>query len=371
MKLPALSLYIHYPWCVKKCPYCDFNSHEQKQENDTIYMQAVLDNLDEQLQWVQNRKIQTIFIGGGTPSLCSIEAMALLFSGLRKRLVFANDIEITLEANPGASDAQKFAALRALGVNRLSIGVQSFDDGHLQKLGRIHSAQQAIEAVKQAQSAGFDNINIDLMFGFERQTVEQCLADINQAITLKPQHISFYQLTVEPNTLFAKYPPKLSQETNWEMQEQGQQRLQQAGFSQYEVSAFSQRPAKHNLNYWQFGDYLGIGAGAHGKITLKDKIIRSAQSKSPKAFIENNQGKITQVTQLGFEFMLNALRLKSGFDPSLLTQTTGLTLQDIQVPLQKGFELGLLQQQGEKATGNIRATHKGFDFLNDCQALFL
>ncbi|MBA5249511.1 MAG: radical SAM family heme chaperone HemW [Gammaproteobacteria bacterium] len=368
MILLPLSLYIHYPWCVKKCPYCDFNSHEQKADNDVLYMQAVLADLKNQLQagWVQGREIQTIFIGGGTPSLCSIEAMEILFSGLKKTLTFAKDIEISLEANPGASDTEKFSELRALGVNRLSIGVQSFNDRHLKNLGRIHSSQHAINTVKQAQSAGFNNINIDLMFGFERQTVDECLNDVRQAIDLNPAHLSFYQLTIEPNTFFAKHPPKLSQETNWAMQDKAHQSLEQAGFTQYEVSAFSTRPAKHNLNYWQFGDYLGIGAGAHGKITIGNKIIRTMQSKSPKDFIENNQQTITPVTQLGFEFMLNALRLKAGFAPELLTQRTGLTLKDIQKPLQKSVDLGLLEQKG-----NIRATEKGFDFLNDLQQMFL
>jgi oxygen-independent coproporphyrinogen-3 oxidase len=351
---------------VKKCPYCDFNSHEQQAENDIAYMQAVLADLKNQLQWVQGRKIQTIFIGGGTPSLCSIEAMKLLFSGLQELLDFADDIEITLEANPGASDREKFSALREMKVNRLSIGAQSFNDKHLQNLGRIHSAQQAIEAVKQAQVAGFDNVNIDLMFGFEGQSVDECLQDVKQAIALNPAHISFYQLTIEPNTLFAKHPPKLSQEENWTMQDKACQLLEQAGFAQYEVSAFSQRPARHNLNYWQFGDYLGIGAGAHGKITIDDKIIRTLQSKSPKDFMQNNQCKVTTVTQPSFEFMLNALRLKAGFTPDLFTQRTGLALEEIEVPLQKSFDLGLLEKKG-----NLRATKKGFDFLNDLQQIFL
>jgi oxygen-independent coproporphyrinogen-3 oxidase len=365
--LPPLSLYIHYPWCVKKCPYCDFNSHEQKQDNDRAYMQAVLIDLDNQLQWVQGREIQTIFIGGGTPSLCSIEAMALLFAGLKSRLTFTKEIEITLEANPGASDGEKFSALKKLGVNRLSIGVQSFNDGHLKNLGRIHSNQQAIETIKQAQAVGFDNINIDLMFGFEGQTVDECLADVQQAIALKPPHISFYQLTIEPNTFFAKHPPKLSQETNWEMQEQAYQLLEQAGFPQYEVSAFSQRPAKHNLNYWQFGDYLGVGAGAHGKITTGDKIIRTLQSKSPKDFIDNNQNKTVAVTQLSFEFMLNALRLKAGFEADLFTQRTGQSIHEIQPQLNKAQALGLLTLKD----AHIQPSEKGFNFLSDLQIIFV
>ncbi|SFV86378.1 Radical SAM family enzyme, similar to coproporphyrinogen III oxidase, oxygen-independent, clustered with nucleoside-triphosphatase RdgB [hydrothermal vent metagenome] len=369
MTLPPLSLYIHYPWCVKKCPYCDFNSHEQKADNDIIYMQAVLADLKNQLKTdlIQGRTIQTIFFGGGTPSLCSIEAMEILFSGLKETLTFTKDIEITLEANPGASDREKFSALKGLGVNRLSIGVQSFNDEHLKKLGRIHSSQQAIETVKQAQAVGFDNINIDLMFGFEKQTVAECLSDIQQAITLEPAHISFYQLTIEPNTFFAKHPPILSQETNWEMQEQGHQILEKAGFTQYEISAFSNRPAKHNLNYWQFGDYLGIGAGAHGKITIDGKIIRTLQSKSPKDFIENNQNKITKVEQVGFEFMLNALRLKGGFNSDLFIQRTGQSIQTIQQKLDKAQALGLLELNDKY----IQPSEKGFNFLNDLQVIFL
>ncbi len=369
MILPPLSLYIHYPWCVKKCPYCDFNSHEQKADNDILYMQAVLANLKNQLQadWLQGRKIQTIFIGGGTPSLCSIKAMEILFSGLKNTLTFAKDIEITLEANPGASDTEKFSELRALGVNRLSIGVQSFNDRHLKNLGRIHSSQHAINTVKQAQSVGFDNINIDLMFGFEGQTVDECLNDVCQAIDLNPAHLSFYQLTIEPNTFFAKYPPILSQETNWEMQEQAHTLLAKADYPQYEISAFSNRPAKHNLNYWQFGDYLGIGAGAHGKITIDDKIIRTLQSKSPKDFMENNQNNITPVEQVGFEFMLNALRLKAGFEPNLFVQRTGQPIQVIEQQLKKAQKIGLL----ELTDKCIQPTKKGFDFLNDLQTIFL
>ncbi|KAA0453853.1 MAG: radical SAM family heme chaperone HemW [Candidatus Thioglobus sp.] len=368
MTLPPLSLYIHYPWCVKKCPYCDFNSHQQQGNNDAIYIQAVLADLENQLQdnLLQGRTIQSIFIGGGTPSLCTIEAMKMLFLGLRKTLDFAQDIEITLEANPGTTDKNKFAELRKLGINRLSIGVQSFNNKHLKNLGRIHSSQQAVEAINQAKAVGFDNINIDLMFGFEGQSVAECLADVQQAIDLQPAHISFYQLTIEPNTFFAKHPPKLEAETNWEMHNQGQQLLAKSNFPQYEVSAFSKRPAKHNLNYWQFGDYLGIGAGAHGKITIDNKIMRSMQSKSPKDFIENNQNKTQLVDKIGFEFMLNALRLKAGFAPDLFTSRTGLTLADIQKPLQKGIDLGLLERKK-----NIKTTAKGFDFLNDCQVLFL
>lgn len=367
IELPPLSLYIHYPWCVKKCPYCDFNSHQQQENNDIIYIQAVLKNLENSLHWVQDREIKTIFIGGGTPSLCSVEAMGILFLGLQKKLNFSKNIEITLEANAGVSETEKFIGFRELGINRLSIGVQSFNDKFLSALGRIHSGFDAINAIEKAQLAGFENINIDLMFGLENQTIEQSLADIQQAIALNPTHISFYQLTIEPNTLFAKKPPKLSEETAWQMQKKGHQLLQKTGFKQYEVSAFGKTVSKHNLNYWQFGDYLGIGAGAHGKITLDNKIIRTTQSKSPKDFINNNQTKIREVENIAFEFMLNALRLKNGFEIKTFEQTTGLKLSNIQKPLNKAFDLGLLQQKNN----NLRATPHGWHFLNDCQALFL
>jgi len=367
MELPPLSLYIHYPWCVKKCPYCDFNSHEQKNENDIIYIKAVLNNLDEQLYSVQNREIQTIFIGGGTPSLCTPKAMEILFSELRKKLNFAKDIEITLEANPGASEIEKLKFFKDIGVNRLSIGVQSFNDKHLVNLGRIHSSEQAIKIIQKAKLAGFDNINIDLMFGLENQSIDECLNDIKQAIDLEPQHISFYQLTIEPNTLLAKFPPKLSDENSWDMQQKGHQLLDKAGYKQYEVSAFAKRVAKHNLNYWQFGDYLGIGAGAHGKITIDNKIIRTTQSKLPKDFIKNNQNKITTVENIAFEFMLNILRLKQGFDVELFEKRTGLRITEIDKQLNKAIILKLLKRQKNK----IQPTTKGFDFLNDIQTLFL
>lgn len=330
-------------------------------------MQAVLSNLKEQLHWVQGREIQSIFIGGGTPSLCSDEAMEVLFAGLKNQLDFADDIEITLEANPGASDKEKFGALRKLGVNRLSIGVQSFNDQHLKHLGRIHSARQAIETSKQAQALGFENINIDLMFGFENQSIGECLSDVKQAIALNPAHISFYQLTIEPNTLFAKHPPKILQENVWEMQEQGQLLLEKAGFIQYEVSAFSNRAAKHNLNYWHFGDYLGIGAGAHGKITTDDDIIRTVQSKYPKDFIENNKNKTSKVENISFEFMLNALRLKQGFSLDLFEQRTGQSIEIISNEIDKAQALGLIELDNQW----LRPSKRGFDFLNDLQEIFL
>jgi oxygen-independent coproporphyrinogen-3 oxidase len=367
--LPPLSLYIHYPWCIKKCPYCDFNSHQQQGNNDLAYVKAVLNNLENSLHYIQDREIETIFIGGGTPSLCSVEAMAFLFTGLKQKLKFAQNIEITLEANPGASDIEKLSAFRKIGINRLSIGVQSFEDKFLKALGRVHSGVEAIEAIKKAQQIGFNNFNIDLMFGLENQSVEECLSDVKKAISLNPTHLSFYQLTIEPNTLFAKNPPKLSNENAWLMQQSGHELLENMGFKQYEISAFAKvdKQAKHNLNYWQFGDYLGIGAGAHGKITIDDKIIRTTQLKSPKDFINNNQEKTISVDNIAFEFMLNALRLKQGFNIELFKRRTGLNIIDIQKSLNKAFQLDLLEQK----KGVIKTTTHGYNFLNDCQGLFL
>ncbi|HAD99527.1 MAG TPA: YggW family oxidoreductase, partial [Gammaproteobacteria bacterium] len=263
--LPPLSLYIHYPWCVKKCPYCDFNSHETG--NREGYITTLLKDLDNELDMIQGRNIHSIFIGGGTPSLMSAEELSELFTGLKSRLSFDQNIEITLETNPGTFEIDKFKAFKDIGINRLSIGVQSFQDHHLKALGRIHSAQEASKACASASQI-FDNFNIDLMYGLEGQSINSCLSDLNQAIDLNPQHISFYQLTIEPNTLFAKFPPALPEDEDiWRMGEQGVTLLEQHGFTRYEVSAFGKIPSKHNLNYWQFGDYIGIGAGAHGKIT--------------------------------------------------------------------------------------------------------
>ncbi len=261
--LPPLSLYIHYPWCVKKCPYCDFNSHENGSKSG--YIEELLNDLDTDLSYIQGRSIHSIFIGGGTPSLMSEQDLSMLFSGLRQKLNFDQNIEITLETNPGTFEIEKFKAFKKIGINRLSIGVQSFNDQNLQALGRIHSAKEAIEACTQASKI-FDNFNIDLMYGLQAQTTSECLDDLQQAIDLSPAHISFYQLTIEPNTLFAKFPPVLPKEdTLFSMGEAGVDLLEQCGFSRYEVSAFGKIPSKHNVNYWEFGDYIGIGAGAHGK----------------------------------------------------------------------------------------------------------
>ena len=373
LKLPPLSLYIHYPWCIKKCPYCDFNSHEG--EIQSGYINALLSDLDDDLKYVQNRKINSIFIGGGTPSLMSINDLNDLFNGLSNRLVFSPDIEITMEANPGTFEIDKFSEFRNVGVNRLSIGVQSFDDNQLKFLGRIHSAKEAKNAVIKAQKVGFDNLNIDLMYGLNRQSIDECMIDITSAITLNPSHISFYQLTLEPNTFFSKFPPSLpSDDYIWKMGEKGADILNSNGFQHYEVSAYSALPSKHNMNYWEFGDYIGIGAGAHGKITdvASNEILRTLKIKSPKDYLlsikKNNQKSIVKpVENLSFEFMLNSLRLIDGFNPKLYESRTGQSIEVISKQMREAENLDLLDIKNHK----IRPTQKGYSFLNDLQAIFL
>ena len=373
LKLPPLSLYIHYPWCIKKCPYCDFNSHEG--EIQSGYINALLSDLDDDLKYVQNRKINSIFIGGGTPSLMSINDLNDLFNGLSNRLVFSPDIEITMEANPGTFEIDKFSEFRNVGVNRLSIGVQSFDDNQLKFLGRIHSAKEAKNAVIKAQKVGFDNLNIDLMYGLNRQSIDECMIDITSAITLNPSHISFYQLTLEPNTFFSKFPPSLpSDDYIWKMGEKGADILNSNGFQHYEVSAYSALPSKHNINYWEFGDYIGIGAGAHGKITdvASNEIVRTLKIKSPKDYLlsitnNNKKSSVKPVENLSFEFMLNSLRLIDGFNPKLYESRTGQSIEVISKQMREAENLDLLDIKNHK----IRPTQKGYSFLNDLQAIFL
>ncbi|MDC1386287.1 radical SAM family heme chaperone HemW [Candidatus Thioglobus sp.] len=373
LELPPLALYIHYPWCVKKCPYCDFNSHEGLIHNG--YIKALLKDLDDDLKFIQNRKIHSIFIGGGTPSLMSIEDAYELFDGLNERLSISKNIEITLEANPGTFEVEKFAEFRKAGINRLSVGVQSFKDNQLKFLGRIHSGGDALRAISEAKKVGFDNLNIDLMYGLKDQTIDMCLEDVMQAIELKPSHISFYQLTLEPNTLFAKYPPKLPiDEKIWDMGEQGAELLNQNGFRQYEVSAYSKRPSEHNINYWKFGDYIGIGAGAHGKITdvESQKIFRTLKPKSPKEYLSKMQTGADiptkkEVDNVAFEFMLNSLRLKDGFSSSLFESRTGLLIKSLSSELGRAENLGLLENKNNW----IKPTSKGFNFLNELQEIFL
>ena len=365
--LPPLSLYIHYPWCVKKCPYCDFNSHEGEDRNG--YIEALLKDLDKDLKYVQGRSIHSIFIGGGTPSLMSADELHELFTGLKSKLTFEKNIEITLETNPGTFEVDKFKAFKNIGINRLSIGVQSFQGHHLSALGRIHSAKEASKACTYASQI-FDNFNIDLMYGLEGQSIDNCLSDLNQAIDLNPQHISFYQLTIEPNTLFAKFPPALPKDDDiWRMGEQGVALLEQHGFERYEVSAFGKIPSKHNLNYWRFGDYIGIGAGAHGKITESKtgKVVRTLKSKSPKEYIQNRNKTLEVIDNLSFEFMLNALRLKNGFDVDLFKARTGKDINVINEQLKRAESMGLVNLTKDRIT----PTKKGFDFLNDLISLFM
>ena len=373
LKLPPLSLYIHYPWCLKKCPYCDFNSHDSEIEDG--YIQALLKDLDGDLDYVQQRKINSIFIGGGTPSLMSMKNVTDLFVGLNERLEFSPNIEITLEANPGTFEVGRFSEYRNIGINRLSIGVQSFNDEQLKFLGRIHSGKEAQDAIVKAQNVGFDNLNIDLMYGLKGQSIEECMNDVTSAISLNPSHISFYQLTLEPNTLFSKFPPNLpSDEDIWKIGERGSELLNQRGFHQYEISAYSTLPSKHNMNYWEFGDYIGIGAGAHGKITnmAANEIVRTLKMKSPRDYLlpvkNNNQTtSVTLIENLPLEFMLNSLRLIGGFDPNLYESRTGQSIKVLREKMREAENLGLLEVQAHK----IKPTQKGYSFLNDLQAIFL
>lgn len=372
-----LALYVHVPWCVRKCPYCDFNSHELKGDIPaTDYVDALLADLEQDLPAVWGRPVQSVFIGGGTPSLLPPEALDRLLSGLRARLRLLPDAEATLEANPGAVEAGRFEEFRAAGINRLSIGVQSFHDELLERLGRIHGRREALRAAEAAHHAGFDNFNLDLMFGLPGQSLAQGGEDIAIAIALEPAHISYYQLTLEPNTAFHHRPPTLPPEEEIEaIQHQGQARLAAAGYAQYEVSAYARadRQCRHNLNYWRFGDYLGIGAGAHGKITHapEGRIERSWKKRHPRDYLaaaDKVEGRSTlRRGDAAFEFMLNALRLVDGFDTALFSQRTGLALSAVTPALQEAERRGLIEWDVER----VRPTERGRAFLNDLIALFL
>lgn len=375
--LPPLSLYIHVPWCIRKCPYCDFNSHKADETlPEREYIQALLADLEQDLHWVQGRDIQSIFIGGGTPSLLSVSAYQTLFSELKKRLRFADDIEITLEANPGTFEAEKFAGYRQLGINRLSIGIQSFQPQHLEKLGRVHDREQALNAIRLARESGFDNFNLDLMHGLPGQTIEQAIDDLKTALSFEPQHLSWYQLTIEPNTEFYKRPPLLPEDdTLWDIQEAGLELLAQHGFEHYEISAFCQpgKASKHNLNYWQFGDYLGIGAGAHGKVTLSEAntIMRTNKTRLPKDYLNPDKrflaGKQTiEPEDIGLECLMNALRLRQGIAVDDFEERTFLSLDAVAESINKAQQLGLLN-----IDKRIYATEKGQQYLNELLALFL
>lgn len=378
--LPPLSLYIHFPWCVRKCPYCDFNSHELKTElPQQEYIDALLADLEQELPAIWGRSVTSIFMGGGTPSLFSPEAIDKLISGVRARLNFTNDIEITMEANPGTAEQQKFNEFRSAGINRLSIGVQSFNNDHLQKLGRIHDRTEAIKAAEMAHHAGFDNFNLDLMFALPDQNIKQAIEDINTATALEPTHISYYQLTIEPNTWFYHHPPVTpDDELSWQIQEQCQAILGEQGYRQYEVSAYSKehKQCRHNLNYWQFGDYLGIGAGAHDKITHphQQQIERKWKTKQPQQYLDDIktgnaiQGKrIVGRKEASLEFMMNALRLTDGFNSDLYSQHAGLAINTIEKTLRLAEGKGWLEWQ----THWIKPTEAGQQYLNDLVELFL
>ena len=371
---PPLSLYVHIPWCVRKCPYCDFNSHEVRDEiPEQAYVDALMADLEQDLPQVWGRTVETVFIGGGTPSLFSPAAISRLLSGLRARLPLKPAAEITLEANPGTVDQERFQGFREAGINRLSIGIQSFDRSLLQRIGRIHDDREALDAVRAAQQAGFDNINLDLMFGLPGQTLDQALEDLQTALDLGPAHISWYELTIEPNTWFHRHPPeRSSDELLWTMQEQGRSLLEAGGYTRYEVSAYSkgQQRCRHNLNYWQFGDYLGIGAGAHAKITDAGQqgVTRIAKTRHPRAYLEHaaDQRRIANEARLGvddvtLEYALNALRLDRGFTAEEFSAATGLPFSATAKPVSAALEQGLLEYNND----TIRTTAKGQRYLNE------
>lgn len=375
--LPPLSLYIHIPWCIKKCPYCDFNSHAIKTDTpEAQYIDALLIDLAADVQRYQiNRPIHSIFIGGGTPSLFSADALHRLLRGIEQQLTLQENIEITLEANPSTFESHKFADYRALGINRLSIGIQTFNDTLLKKLGRVHSAQEAIIAAEIAHHAGFENFNVDLMFGLPDDDFDS-LDDVQQAISLQPTHISLYQLTLEPNTYFHKFPPPLPpDDLIFAMQQRCQQQLAAHGYQQYEVSAYGQAyyQCQHNRNYWQFGDYLGIGAGAHGKISQQrsNTIVRSFKAKSPEQYLQNpsTNGGSTHIAiaELPVEFLMNNLRLKQGFTLENYCATTGLSIDTLEPTLSDCIKQQLIIQQD----GYYRCSATGWNFLDSILEKFI
>ncbi|WP_047306497.1 radical SAM family heme chaperone HemW [Pseudomonas fluorescens] len=376
-QLPPLALYIHIPWCVRKCPYCDFNSHAASPTlPEEEYVDALLADLDLELHAVHGRELSSIFFGGGTPSLFSAQALGRLLKGVEQRIPFAGDIEVTLEANPGTFEQEKFTAYRALGINRLSIGIQSFQEQKLKALGRIHNGDEAIRAAGMARQAGFDNFNLDLMHGLPDQSLDDALDDLRQAIAMKPTHLSWYQLTLEPNTVFWNQPPVLPEDdTLWDIQEAGQALLAEHGYAQYEVSAYAQpgRAARHNLNYWSFGDFIGIGAGAHGKLSHPDgRIQRTWKTRLPKDYLNPAKPFKAGEKDLGneelpFEFLMNALRLTDGVDAVLFAQRTGLDLSSLAEGRRQAEQSGLLQVEPSR----LAATARGQLFLNDLLQYFL
>ena len=372
LDLTHYALYIHYPWCIKKCPYCDFNSHTQDKTLETSYINALIKDLKNDLELVKGRTLSSIFFGGGTPSLMSVQSIEKILNAVSKYGQLADNIEITLEANPGTLEAGRFQGYRQAGVNRLSIGVQSFDNQQLKNLGRIHNKQQAIKAIESAISAGFTQVNLDLMYALPHQTQQQALADLTQACAFGTTHLSWYQLTIEPNTLFYNKPPVLPEHDQlWEIQQAGQNYLQTKGFKQYEISAYSQIGAQcqHNLNYWSFGDYLGIGAGAQAKISQQNQIIRRWKKKNPRDFIQGpaiaGENSLNQ-SDLILEFMMNALRLTQGIEKKRFIETTGLPLKIINKEINQAIKKGLLEQNDLI----LKATPLGQNFLNDLLQYF-
>ncbi len=383
--LPPLSVYVHLPWCLKKCPYCDFNSHELPGHAagnlpEQRYLDALCADVESALPLIWGRSVHSIFIGGGTPSLFSPAAIERLLSDLRARLRLEADCEITLEANPGTFEKDRFRAFRAAGVTRLSVGVQSFNDAHLQALGRVHNRAQAIAALEEAASA-FDTFNLDLMYALPGQTLAQLDQDLDMALSLAPPHLSVYHLTIEPNTVFAKFPPQVPEDDDaYAMLDRITERTAAAGLQRYEVSAYAQPNHRcwHNLNYWQFGDYLGVGAGAHSKLSFAHRVLRQVRNRDPRLYMDHAldatrperavaQSSEVARSELPFEFMLNALRLRHGFSLADFTERTGLPVTAIQAALAEAEAKGLVTRDFQR----VVPSERGFDFLSDLQALFL
>ncbi|MBU3578086.1 radical SAM family heme chaperone HemW [Polynucleobacter sp. UK-Kesae-W10] len=384
--LPPLALYIHFPWCEKKCPYCDFNSHQIKAGvvngnpsgfDEQRYIAALIADLETELPHIWGRQVHSIFIGGGTPSLLSPAGMDALLSAVRARVNLEPNAEITMEANPGSVEAKKFAAFAQCGINRVSLGIQSFQDEQLKALGRIHNGAQAKEAVKIAMNH-FQSVNLDLMYGLPNQSLEAAKADVQTALSFNTPHLSFYNLTLEPNTYFASFPPKLPSEDEIDaIFEQNLDLITKAGYQRYEVSAYAKKDqeCKHNLNYWRFGDYIGIGAGAHGKISFPNKITRQVRERHPETYMESMEKKGNALIEmreieaqdLPFEFMLNALRLSDGVDTSTFSERTGLPLSVISKGLSEATQKGLLDENPSK----LKASAQGLRYLNNLQEIFL
>ncbi len=377
--LPPLSLYVHIPWCLRKCPYCDFNSHAHQGGEalpEQRYLDALCADLEAALPLVWGRQVHSVFIGGGTPSLFAPASIDRLLADIRARLPLAAGCEVTLEANPGTFEKDRFRAFRAAGVTRLSIGVQSFNDPHLQALGRVHDRAQAIAAVEEAQQA-FETFNLDLMYALPGQTLAELDADLRTALALAPPHLSVYHLTIEPNTWFAKHPPTVPPDDKaYAMLDHITEHTAQAGLERYEVSAYarSSHQCQHNTNYWEFGDYLGIGAGAHSKLSFAHRVVRQVRFRDPQRYMDQAlagqalaQDNEVRRGDLPFEFMLNALRLRSGFALQDFVERTGLALTAIEAPLQEAERKGLILRD----LGRVKPTPRGFDFLSDLQELFL